>query len=876
MKKKIKADNVEQLMEIVRAIQNGEEPEEALQRKEAESAPVADSPKSRPETRTSRKEKTKKAGRQNESKQAEDWPEDDRPKQAEGWAKGERPKQAEDWPEDDEPKQAKDWLKDYRIDNDPTENDDFEDDDFEENLEADARAGLNLKPVLNVLGAGVETLSGLFGSLRRKPEKKKDKPDELDENTSISEIFDEADEEPERDIAEKSEDELVLDRLLDGVDRDVSSGEDGQELPEEESGGLSERKGAGPTERKSDSRKAAKQPLLQGIKDAFGDFRENLGQKGIHQKELFMIGAGAILVILIIALVVNGVTSSIDEKKKSEHVTADEGLTVTVENEPEKWCSSYPVELRFRVRGAAISKITVDGTAYTPDEQGKITVNAADYLMKASVSTDQGELNAQIEIPMIDAQAPVVNVARDEDKVSVTAVDARSSVTGIWYAAVKQNAFLDIPLYRKYSEPVAFEKNTTYYFYAVDAAGNRSEIMATTMEMATELTLKSEKISLYPGETSYLQLVESPAGALLNNLKYESANPEVVTVDSSGAVTATGEGSTVVSVSADGVETVSCAVEVSKERTVTISAIGDCTLGTDESFNTDTSFNAFDAVNGHAYFFQNVKEILENDDATFANLEGTFTTETTREAKEYAFKGDPSYTEILKNGSVEVVTLANNHSSDYGEKSLSDTKQYLEEADIDYCIGDEIALRDVNGIKTAFIGIYVLNDGMARESQVRETIEAAKAQGAQLIIMGFHWGSERETQPDETQQSLAHTAVDCGADLVVGHHPHVLQGIENYKGKYIVYSLGNFCFGGNSTPSDMDTMIFRQTFSVGQDGVLPESKIEIIPCSISSASGYNNYQPMMVQGAEAERIIDRVNEYSSVYGQSFTASSGLE
>ena len=441
---------------------------------------------------------------------------------------------------------------------------------------------------------------------------------------------------------------------------------------------------------------------------------------------------------------------------------------------------------------------------------------------------------------------------------------------------MKQNAFLDIPLYRKYSEPVAFEKNTTYYFYAVDAAGNRSEIMATTMEMATELTLKSEKISLYPGETSYLQLVESPAGALLNNLKYESANPEVVTVDSSGAVTATGEGSTVVSVSADGVETVSCAVEVSKERTVTISAIGDCTLGTDESFNTDTSFNAFDAVNGHAYFFQNVKEILENDDATFANLEGTFTTETTREAKEYAFKGDPSYTEILKNGSVEVVTLANNHSSDYGEKSLSDTKQYLEEADIDYCIGDEIVLRDVNGIKTAFIGIYVLNDGMARESQVRETIEAAKAQGAQLIIMGFHWGGERETQPDETQQSLAHTAVDCGADLVVGHHPHVLQGIENYKGKYIVYSLGNFCFGGNSTPSDMDTMIFRQTFSVGQDGVLPDSKIEIIPCSISSASGYNNYQPMMVQGAEAERIIDRINEYSSVYGQSFTASSGLE
>ena len=827
MKKKIKAENVEQLMEIVRAIQNGEEPEEALQRKEAESAPVADSPKSRPETRTS-----------------------------------------------------------------VEENDDFEDDDFEENLEADARAGLNLKPALNILGAGVEKLSGLFGSLRRKPEKKKDKSNEPDENTSVSETSDEMDEEPERDIAEKSEDELVLDRLLDGVDRDVSSGEDGQELPEEESGDPSERKRDSLSGNKSDSpsekrngslsdgkragRKTAKQPLLQGIKDAFGNFRENLGQKGIHQKELFMIGAGAILVILIIALVVNGVTSSIDEKKKSEHVTADEGLTVTVENEPEKWCSSYPVQLRFRVRGAEVSKITVDGTTYTPDEQGQITVTASDYLMNASVSTDQGELNAQIEIPMIDAQEPVVNVARDEEKISVTAVDARSSVTGIWYAAVKRNAFFDIPLYQKYSEPITFEKNTTYYLYAEDAAGNRSKITVTTMEPAAELILKSEKISLYPGETSYLQFEESPAGALLNNLKFESANPGVVTVDSSGAVTAAGEGSTVINISADGVETVSCVVEVSNERTVTISAIGDCTLGTDENFNTDTSFNAFDAVNGHAYFFQNVKEILENDDATFANLEGTFTTETTREIKQYAFKGDPSYTEILKSGSVEVVTLANNHSSDYGEKSLSDTKKYLGEADIDYCIGDEIVLRDVNGIKTAFIGIYVLNDGMARESQVRETIASAKAQGAQLIITAFHWGGERETQPDETQQSLAHTAVDCGADLVVGHHPHVLQGIENYKGKYIVYSLGNFCFGGNSTPSDMDTMIFRQTFTVGQDGVLPDDQIEIIPCLISSASGYNNYQPMPVQGAEAERIIDRVNEYSSTYGQSFTASSGLD
>lgn len=799
------ADNVEQLMEIVRAIQNGQEPEEALHRKETESAPLADSPKSRPET------------------------------------------------DDDD-----------LLDDGP-DGDEFEEDDFERNLAADGQKGISLKPVQNAVGAGAEKISGLFKNLRRKPKKEKKMPE-----TGEPEKEDKAPETGKTERADKASadvpDETELGAEEKGPDEESREPEGEDKSPKENRNGKGKDKPV----------RSLPQFSLQAVKDTFLDFRENLGQKGIRQKELFMIGAGAVLVILIIALIVNSITASVEEKKRSGHVTADEGLTVTVENEPETWCSSYPVELRFRVRSAAVSKITVDGTDYTPDEQGMITVNASDYLLEASVSTDQGDLNAQIEIPMIDAQAPVVNVAREDDKISVTAADARSSVTGIWYAAVGDNDFLTLPLYQKYSEPVAFETNTTYYFYAEDAAGNRSGILVTTMEPAEELTLKSEKMSLFPGETGYLLLEESPAGALLNNLKFESANPEVATVDSSGAVTAAGEGSTVVHVSADGVESVSCAVEVSNVRTVTISAIGDCTLGTDENFNTTTSLNAFDAVNGHAYFFQNVREILENDDATFANMEGTLTTETTREVKQYAFKGDPSYTEILKSGSVEVVTLANNHSSDYGEKSLSDTKQYLSEAEIDYCIGDEIVLRDVNGIKTAFIGIYVLNDGMARESQVRETIASAKAQGAQLIITAFHWGSERETQPDETQQSLAHIAVDCGADLVVGHHPHVLQGIENYNGKYIVYSLGNFCFGGNSAPSDMDTMIFRQTFTVSQDGVLSDSQVEIIPCSISSAAGYNNYQPTPAQGTEAERIIGRINEYSSAYGQSFTASSGLD
>ena len=133
--------------------------------------------------------------------------------------------------------------------------------------------------------------------------------------------------------------------------------------------------------------------------------------------------------------------------------------------------------------------------------------------------------------------------------------------------------------------------------------------------------------------------------------------------------------------------------------------------------------------------------------------------------------------------------------------------------------------------------------------------------------MIFHWGNETETVPDTNQMTLGRLAIDEGADLVCGHHPHVLQGIETYKGKNIVYSLGNFCFGGNSSPSDMDTMIYQQTFTIDADGVKKDNVTNIIPCSISSAAydGYNNYQPTPAEGDEATRILWK-NTMSGVPG----------
>ena len=310
---------------------------------------------------------------------------------------------------------------------------------------------------------------------------------------------------------------------------------------------------------------------------------------------------------------------------------------------------------------------------------------------------------------------------------------------------------------------------------------------------------------------------------------------------------------------------------------LTLNVVGDCTLGTDETFNYDTSLNAYYENYGSAYFLQNVKSIFSQDDLTIANFEGTLTESDAREDKTFAFKGPASFTSILTDGSVEAVNTANNHSHDYGDQSYEDTMTALDAAGIVHFGYDETAVMDVKGIKVGMVGIYELKDHLEREQQLKDNIAKVKADGAQLIVVIFHWGNETETVPDSNQTTLGRLAIDEGADLVCGHHPHVLQGIETYKGKNIVYSLGNFCFGGNSSPSDMDTMIYQQTFTITSEGVQADNVTNVIPCSISSAAyeGYNNYQPTPAEGDEAARILAKINERSAdiqtAEGTTFTA-----
>lgn len=299
---------------------------------------------------------------------------------------------------------------------------------------------------------------------------------------------------------------------------------------------------------------------------------------------------------------------------------------------------------------------------------------------------------------------------------------------------------------------------------------------------------------------------------------------------------------------------------------ILLSFTGDCILGTDENFYYDTSFNAYYENYGSAYFFQNVKDVFKKDDLTIINMEGTLTDLTTRKDKQFAFKGDPEYVKVLTNGSVEAANMANNHTYDYGEDSFKDTVNILEKNKIRTFGDDETVIIPVKGVNVGIFGIYELDDHEERIPQVKSDIAKLKKDGADIIVAVFHWGNELERVPDDNQVKLAHLAIDEGADVVVGHHPHVLQGIDTYKGKTIAYSLGNFCFGGNYHPTEMDTMIFQQKFMLDTSKKITDSEINVIPCSVSSESDCNNYQPTILEGDEAKRVRELIQERSDQIG----------
>lgn len=299
---------------------------------------------------------------------------------------------------------------------------------------------------------------------------------------------------------------------------------------------------------------------------------------------------------------------------------------------------------------------------------------------------------------------------------------------------------------------------------------------------------------------------------------------------------------------------------------ITLAFAGDVTLG---SFPGMAAGMTFDAEverqqYNYAYFLSKVRPIFASADLAIVNLEGPLTESMSGNTKKkFAFKGHPEYVKVLTAGEIDAVSLANNHAYDYFDKGLSDTKSYLQQAGIEYADEDGSAILEAKGIKVGLLAGYGWGayDTDAYREELASELKSLK-QKANLVVAFFHWGSEYVYYPDDVQKRMAHFCIDNGADLVIGSHPHVIQGIETYRGKNIVYSLGNFCFGGNFDPEDRDTFIYKQTFDFSGNSLVGQGKPIIIPCAISSVAERNNYQPIPLQGAEAKRVLGRLRVYS--------------
>jgi poly-gamma-glutamate synthesis protein (capsule biosynthesis protein) len=298
--------------------------------------------------------------------------------------------------------------------------------------------------------------------------------------------------------------------------------------------------------------------------------------------------------------------------------------------------------------------------------------------------------------------------------------------------------------------------------------------------------------------------------------------------------------------------------------TLTVSAAGDVTLGGDIR---QMGYHAFmrlynEVERDLSWFLRYTRPIFEQSDLSIVNLEGTLTDETNHRDREFVFRAPPHFARILTYGAVDVVSIANNHTMDYHLQGYLDTIAALEAEGIAYFGNEFNTILEVNGIKVGLFGFSLWHDSIHNRSLITNAIADLQGRGAQLIIAYHHWGEMRVHIPNETQRILGQFTIDSGAHLVLGAHPHCIQGIEEYNGYYIVYSLGDFCYGGHANPSDQAAFIFQQTFTFIDGELQHTNDTNIIPIFISSTRSYNNFQPKPAESSDAERIIERIQYYS--------------
>ena len=279
---------------------------------------------------------------------------------------------------------------------------------------------------------------------------------------------------------------------------------------------------------------------------------------------------------------------------------------------------------------------------------------------------------------------------------------------------------------------------------------------------------------------------------------------------------------------------------------LTITCTGDFTIGGDTYHKKDIFTPELKAQGNDLNFpMQNMRSYFMEDDLTLVNFEGTFTetdyVPSSKRNNSFLFSAPPSWVTMLSENGVEAVSLENNHVMDHGEEGYADTQQTLTEAGIVWSNSEHMGVFESKGIEIAMLSYLCID----RYDQLWEKVPADIAEAKNhypLVIVSFHWGNELDYAPTNNQIKMGPLAVDAGADLVIGHHSHRLNPIEYYNGVYICYSLGNFCFAGNTKPSDMSSFVFQIRFRV-KDGVCTSKGFRIIPIRISSRTNRNDFIP---------------------------------
>ncbi|OWA33003.1 hypothetical protein B9G55_24065 [Saccharibacillus sp. O16] len=275
---------------------------------------------------------------------------------------------------------------------------------------------------------------------------------------------------------------------------------------------------------------------------------------------------------------------------------------------------------------------------------------------------------------------------------------------------------------------------------------------------------------------------------------------------------------------------------------------------------------------GYDYPYTYVKNRFKNDDLTVINLETPVTSlSTTGADKSFVFKSPPKALTPLKNAGVDVVNLANNHTLDQGIKGLLDTITNLDQVGLAHVGAGKDAdaayapvYVERKGIKIAIVGVtrvlpdtkWAAGKNHPGAASAYDTAAASRAvseakKKADLVVAIVHWGKERVDMPDANQKTLAHALVDAGADLTIGGHAHVLQGFEQYKGKWIAYGTGNFIFTHSATAKTWETGVFQAECT--KDG---QCSMKLVPYWAELG------QPVPMKPVDAKKLLKRIEGLS--------------